>query len=150
MENRFIFSYNKAYRNYSNNLISWYDQHFNGRDKEESPLPKLRTWHGTTLTWSPEKSDFPLQGSPTKFGLLEKMQDKWKRASEGDNVYQSTYTGSFKFLPKDSFAKRPFATPKSLSSHFSPHTKTNKDLDFRNVTVCTVQDHPPNQLLLST
>ena len=62
MENRFIFSYNKAYRNYSNNLISWYDQHFNGRDKEESPLPKLRTWHGTTLTWSPEKSDFPLQG----------------------------------------------------------------------------------------
>jgi len=150
LDKKVLFSHSKAYRNYSNNLISWYDQQFNGRENEESSLPKLRTWHGRSLTWAPEKSDHPIQGTPTNYGLLEQKQAKWKSASADVNMYQTTYEGSFTDLPKDSFVTRHFSTPKSLSSHFSPHTKINKDLDLRNVTICTAQEHPPNQLLLST
>lgn len=46
---------------YSNNMVSWYDENFNGRWKDNA-LPDLRDWNGHQLAWAPEKSDFPLQG----------------------------------------------------------------------------------------
>lgn len=61
LDKKFVFSHSGAYKNYSNNLISWYDQQFNGREKE-STLPKSRTWDGRTLAWAPERTDHPLQG----------------------------------------------------------------------------------------
>ena len=57
---KFIFSHHGDC--YSNNLISWYDQHMNQRELQESTLPKLRTWDGKFMAWVPEKTDRPLQG----------------------------------------------------------------------------------------
>lgn len=88
-------------------------------------------------------------GTPTRFGLLEKKKAKLAAAAKDAVQYQSTYTGSFKKLPQDSFVTRHFSTPRFLSSHLNPHNRINKDLSLRNVTICTAQEHPPNQLVLS-
>jgi len=48
---------------YSNNMISWYDEQYNKRVREEGDkLPDLRKWDGHKLAWAPERSDFPMQG----------------------------------------------------------------------------------------
>ena len=48
---------------YSNNMISWYDEQFNKREREgPNKLPELRQWDSHRLAWLPEKSDHPIQG----------------------------------------------------------------------------------------
>lgn len=49
---------------YTQNHISWYDEQYNGRYKENT-LPSLRDWNGHKLSWAPEKSDHPIQGTCT-------------------------------------------------------------------------------------
>lgn len=46
---------------YTNNMLSWYDEHYNGRWRENT-LPPSRQWNSHQLAWGPEKSDYPLQG----------------------------------------------------------------------------------------
>eukprot|EP00794_Sanderia_malayensis_P014942 gene14942-16483_t len=150
LDKALIFSQSGASQNYSNNLISWYDQDYNGRQPTQSKLPALRSWDGRSLAWAPERSDHPLQASPTNFGLLEKKlrkQNSTKNELGGD--YVTTYGSSYKELPKDFLVTRHHSSPKSLSSHFNQNNKLNKDLDFRDVRVHTSQEHPPNKLLLS-
>ena len=49
---------------YKNNLISWYDEQYNHRKREEGDqLPDLRQWDGHTLSWAPERTDYPMQGT---------------------------------------------------------------------------------------
>ena len=48
---------------YSNNMISWYDEHYNKRERDENnKLPELRHWDSQRLSWVPEKTDYPIQG----------------------------------------------------------------------------------------
>lgn len=48
---------------YSNNMISWYDEHYNKRERDENnKLPELRQWNSHKLAWVPEKTDHPIQG----------------------------------------------------------------------------------------
>ncbi len=48
---------------YSNNMISWYDEHYNMRERDEqNKLPELREWDSHRLAWLPEKSDHPIRG----------------------------------------------------------------------------------------
>lgn len=59
---------------YTQNHISWYDEHYNGRYKENT-LPSLRDWNSHKLSWAPEKSDHPIQGTyvyPTIFISVER------------------------------------------------------------------------------
>ena len=76
---KFIFSHHGDV--YSNNLISWYDQQMNQRELRESTLPKLRNWDGKSTSFTPEKTDQPLQGNPTNFGLHEKNEIKMEERS---------------------------------------------------------------------
>lgn len=46
---------------YANNMVSWYDEDFNGRWREKD-LPKYRSWNSHQLAWVPEKNDNPVQG----------------------------------------------------------------------------------------
>ena len=46
-----------------NNLISWYDEQFNKRERSGGDqLPELRHWDGQKLAWEPEKTDHPVKG----------------------------------------------------------------------------------------
>ena len=64
-ENLFYHHGNK----YTNNMLSWYDEHYNGRWKE-NVLPPSRQWNSHNLAWGPEKSDYPLQGKVSLFLFL--------------------------------------------------------------------------------
>ncbi|KAK7090993.1 hypothetical protein V1264_010718 [Littorina saxatilis] len=61
---------------YSSNMVSWYDEDYNGRWREKT-LPKLRGWNSHQLAWIPEKNDHPVQEPPTNFGLLGHMHREW-------------------------------------------------------------------------
>ena len=90
-----------------------------------------------------------ISGPPTNFGLLEKTLARQAKQNRNDGAYSTTYGGSYKQLPKDSFVTTRFSTPRYLSSHLSPHNKIHKEIGLRNVTICTAQEHPPNKLLIS-
>lgn len=46
---------------YANNMVSWYDEHYNGRYREKN-LPEKRTWNFQDLSWKPERNDFLVEG----------------------------------------------------------------------------------------
>ena len=87
---------------------------------------------------------FSISGAPTNFGLLNKMQDKWKKEAENEAAgdYRSTYKSSFNEHSKDAMVFRHFATQKPLSSHFHSH-RVNKDLPLRNAHVNMAPEFPP-------
>lgn len=89
-------------------LISTYDDHYNRHNYNPS-LPALRTWNGQKLLWLPEKSDFPLLGPPTNYGLLEQLQQKWLASKTG--LKESIYTTSYPRLPVCAMSRREHAIP---------------------------------------
>lgn len=127
---------------YANNLVSLYDQHINQRDVKESKLPKLRKWDPKSSSFTPEKSDFPLQGT-TNFGLVERRRSEWSRNDSSDTNFRTTYNLSYNLHPSCSFTFEHFAPPKVLSSHFNVHNNVNKNLPFRNVQVNLAPEFQP-------
>lgn len=128
---------------YEGNRISWYDQQFNRREMTESKLPPLRSWDRQKLAWAPEKSDFPVQGHPTNYGLLRKLQEKWKKeaAMENFGTHTSTYKLSYSHQPKEAFVLKHHAPPKSMSCHFHPH-QVNKNLRLRGKQLIAAPESP--------
>ncbi|XP_063408491.1 cilia- and flagella-associated protein 107-like [Mytilus trossulus] len=120
---------------YSNNMVSWYDENFNGRWKDNA-LPDLRDWNGHQLAWAPEKSDYPLQGKPTNYGLLDTMKQKWadQIADETKGDYLSTYQNSFIKPSGEAFTSVRYAIPKAQSTSLHPYNSVNKDLKLRGGT----------------
>ncbi|EDO31004.1 predicted protein [Nematostella vectensis] len=131
-------------KTYSGHRISWYDQEYNKREVTESQLPPLRSWNSQQLAWGPEKSDFPLEGRPTNYGLLEKKQEKWRREAEAENmsIYHTTKELSYVPHARKAFTYRHHATPRFISSHFHPH-RVNKDLHLRSKPYNTACEYPP-------
>ncbi|CAL8095542.1 unnamed protein product [Calicophoron daubneyi] len=75
-------------------FITSYDQEFGNRKREGiNYLPPLRTWSSRDLCWKPEKSDYPIIGSPTNWGLLEKKREVWKddRREKWIKAFKSSY-----------------------------------------------------------
>jgi len=63
---------------YSNNMISWYDEHYNKRERDEkNKLPELRHWDSHQLAWIPEKTDYPIQGM-YQYKVLSKSIFRYK------------------------------------------------------------------------
>lgn len=123
-------------KSYSNNCISWYDALMNKREVRESTLPTLRQWDSKSSAWVPERTDYPLQGPSTMFGLKEKLDRKWETEGQKLNepAYQSTYGTSYHKHGTEDLVKKHHSTPRKLSSHFHAHT-INKNLPLRNVSV---------------
>ncbi|XP_041480051.1 uncharacterized protein C1orf158 homolog [Lytechinus variegatus] len=121
-----------------NNLISWYDEQFNKRERLESDkLPELRHWDGQKLAWEPEKTDHPVKGEPTNFGLRDRLQEKWKEeeAAKRLNNYSTTYGLDYKNKPKAALVTEHFAPHRSLSSRMHPVNKINKDINLRSTSI---------------
>lgn len=137
---------------YSNNMISWYDQQFNQRELTESNLPPLRTWDGKEMVWAPEKTDHPLQGAPTNVGLLEAARARWSAESEVEDLSRensTSYGRSFKTYDASASNHPHHATPKPLSSHFHSHG-VNKNLPMRNKAHVNIAPEHPVVLLEPT
>jgi len=133
---------------YSNNMISWYDEHFNKRPREECDrLPALRHWDGHQLAWVPERSDYPMRGAPTNFNLHQKLTDKWQGqiADEMRGDYVTTYRGSYMGEPTNPCdAKSRYATPKHFSTSLLSANKINKDINLRNATALRSPEQLPS------
>lgn len=80
---------------YTQNNLSWYDEHYNGRYKENT-LPSLRDWNGHKLSWAPEKSDHPLQGKElAHINFYGKFQHNLIRGS--NNPHSISIMGKISF-----------------------------------------------------
>ncbi|XP_072174811.1 cilia- and flagella-associated protein 107-like [Diadema setosum] len=121
-----------------NNLISWYDEQFNKRERlAEDTLPELRHWDGQKLAWEPEKSDHPLKGEPTNFGLKSKLQKKWQEEEAAKKLgeYHTTYGLDYKNKPASALVRQHYAPQRALSSRMHPVNKINKDLNLRSTSI---------------
>ena len=87
---------------------------------------------------------YVLSGHPTNYGLLEKLQKKWKKEAAMENlgIHLSTYNLSYNRHPRASFTLQHHAPSKSLSCHFHPH-HVNKDLHLRGKQLNTAPEFPP-------
>ena len=77
--------------------------------------------------------------------MVDAKKAKWKKQQELENIgdYVSTYKLSYNEHPRDSLVTNHHASPKPLSSHFTPHNRINKDLHLRDVRLGTAPEHPP-------
>lgn len=130
---------------YTNNMLSWYDEHYNGRWRENT-LPPSRQWNGHQLAWAPEKSDYPLQANPTNFGLLQRLKTKWESevADETRGDFLSTYQTSFVGHSNDAMTRTRYAVTRDLSTNLHPVNKINKDLHFRGVSALKSPEKLPD------
>lgn len=120
---------------YSNNMISWYDEHFNKRERDEAnKLPELRKWDSHKLAWVPEKSDHPIEGEATNFGHFANLKKKWgdQIANETHGDFDTTYTTSFLNHGTGAMVDTRHATPKSNSTSLHKFNQVNKNLNLRN------------------
>lgn len=134
-------------KTYSNNLISWYDEQYNKRMRDDKDrLPDLRKWDGHKLAWAPERSDYPIQGAPTNYGLHQTLKKRWEKElkAERKGHYKTDYGHSFTGHPNSAFPRRFASAPKYLSSHFNPISKLNKDLWLRRTPFNMAQEYPPS------
>lgn len=76
---------------------------------EGQQFPEKREWKIINDAWVPEKVDFPVQGTPTKWGLVDKKRnekfredDKYK--NQLPNV--SEYNERYQKHPKESYLQR--------------------------------------------
>lgn len=145
LSNNLVFSHHNT--DYSSNLISWYDEQFNQRDRPASDmLPSLRHWDSHTLSWQPEKSDHPMKGAPTNFGLGSTQSQKWgmDQRDAGLGNYHTTYGSSYASHPLNALVTEHRAPPKTMSTRMHPANKINKDIGLRSVNVIQT----PEQVLM--
>lgn len=122
---------------YSNNMISWYDEQFNKRERDDAnKLPDLRSWDSHRLAWLPEKSDYPIQGDPTTFGLHQKLRSKWSDqvADETHGDYNTTYGVSYSAGPPPGHPQSNlsrYANQREISTTLHKINRVNRDLHFR-------------------
>jgi len=124
---------------YSNNMISWYDEQFNKRERDEAnKLPDLRSWDSHRLAWLPEKSDYPIQGDPTNFGLHAKLRSTWSDqiANETHGDYNTTYRHSYSSPPDrrgpaTCAPQSRYANQREISTTLHKINRVNRDLHFR-------------------
>ncbi|XP_036415810.1 uncharacterized protein C1orf158 homolog [Colossoma macropomum] len=108
----------------SHNLVSLYDESY-GRQRS-SDLPALRTWHSDKMGWIPERSDHPIQGPPTNWGLLESLRVRVAQ-QQGVLPTLSVYKGAYPLHPTSAFCQpRHARAPRLISGN-----KRNLELDHR-------------------
>ncbi|CAN2388152.1 protein C1orf158 homolog [Pristimantis euphronides] len=123
----------------SRHLVSQYDDHYIRHGN--STLPPLRSWDGNSLTWAPEKSDFPSADPPTNFGLLQDKQKLWR--GQVPEELKSVYSASYRQPPPSAFMTTRFGVaPRVLSSMMHQPNNTNKALDFKCQAYLQVPDYP--------
>lgn len=132
---------------YDNMMITLYDENYNGRWREKS-LPALRSWDSQTLGWLPERTDHPLRGSPTNFGLKQEIEaQRLARQKELERPdFESTYTGSYQETPLDAMRFTRHATQKHLSTTLLASNKNNNDLHLRGKPTLRMPELLPQEM----
>lgn len=90
-------------------------------------------------------------GTPTNFGLKQKLYRKWDiQENESDNPgrdYDTTYRKSYTVFPYEAMVKVRQATPKEHSIALHSANKSTRDLCLRNKPVLRAPEILPNARL---
>ncbi|XP_062843259.1 cilia- and flagella-associated protein 107 [Trichomycterus rosablanca] len=86
----------------SHYLVSLYDESYGCRGA--SALPALRTWHSDKMAWVPERSDHPLHGPPTNYGLATLRQARREQQCDGLPKL-SVYKEEYPVYPRSTFCQ---------------------------------------------
>ncbi|XP_051767671.1 cilia- and flagella-associated protein 107 [Ctenopharyngodon idella] len=128
----------------SHYLVSLYDESY-GRQASSS-LPTLRSWHSDKLAWVPERSDHPVQGPPTKFGLAESLRARMEQ-QRAIVPTLSVYKASYPLHPISAFChSRHVSMPKRISSSQHPANHSNEDLALKHRPYRQVSSNPVHLL----
>ncbi|XP_072522367.1 cilia- and flagella-associated protein 107 [Salminus brasiliensis] len=96
-------------------LVSLYDESYSRQCT--SDLPTLRTWHSDKMGWIPERSDHPIQGPPTNYGLLESFQARVQQ-QQGVLPMLSVYKAAYPLHPTSAFCQpRHARAPRLISGN---------------------------------
>ncbi|TRY60241.1 hypothetical protein DNTS_028215 [Danionella cerebrum] len=108
-------------------FVTLYDESY-GCQASSSSLPTLRSWHSDKLAWVPERSDHPLQGPPTKFGLEEAWRARVEQQREALPAL-SLYQASYPPHPISAFChSHHVSMPQCFSSSQQPANRSREDL----------------------
>ncbi|XP_073681588.1 cilia- and flagella-associated protein 107 [Garra rufa] len=125
-------------------LVSLYDESF-GRQASSS-LPTLHSWSSFKLARVPERSDHPIQGPPTNFGLAA----SWRARVEQQRAVVPTlseYRASYPLHPISAFCySRHVSMPKRFSSSQHPANLSNEDLALKHRPCRQVSSNPASLL----
>ncbi|XP_026880003.2 uncharacterized protein C1orf158 homolog [Electrophorus electricus] len=103
-------------------LVSLYDESYGRRGP--SHLPAHRTWHSDKMAWVPERSDHPIHGPPTNYGLVETQ-----RAQVGQQQVKvpvvSVYKDAYPLPPTSAFCQPRHARAPCLISGSSRDLEQN-------------------------
>ena len=125
--------------------LSCYDQEYNKKIQQRP----LRKWDQHKLKWAPERTDYPLQGEGSKFGISEiKAKRDARDNQETQKVTKSTFADSY--VPHSLSKKVTKAVPRHLSSKIEPISHWNCNLKLRNSPLRVVPDCFPNIELLES
>ncbi|XP_059393815.1 cilia- and flagella-associated protein 107-like isoform X2 [Carassius carassius] len=110
-------------------LVSQYDESY-GRQASSS-LPTLHSWKSFKLARVPERSDHPIQGPPTNFGLAA----SWRARMEQQRALVPTlseYRASYPLHPISAFCySHHVSMLKRFSSSQLPANLSNEDLALK-------------------
>lgn len=116
----------------SKNMITMYDQEINRRSIHSS-FPEKRQWKIIHDAWVPEKTDHPLQDTPTRAGGL--VDSRRNRLLREEDTYKSQlphlseYNQRYQRHSAASYMNRtPFSVPKTISTNMAKinHSMNNQ------------------------
>lgn len=124
----------------SKNMITIYDETINQRARPAGQeFPEKRKWKIINDAWVPEKIDYPVQDTPTQWGLVHKkrndeVRERDKYVSQLPNL--SEYNHHFQKHPTESYLqKNTNSIPKEVSASFYDiNNKLNNAPKFRSTS----------------
>ncbi|CAF3301053.1 unnamed protein product [Rotaria socialis] len=118
-------------------LITSYDEHFNRRGPYGTDrFAPERKWALQDDCWLPEHSDHPLEGEPTRFGLMEKKRSQSQMLHRSLTVPETSEYAD-RYIPHESklYAESTrVAIPRLFSTALDRTNAVNKDLNYRSIT----------------
>lgn len=134
MDRKFLFDHHNGRYN-KNSLITWYDEHYNKRERPEGQkFPPLRSWDSSTIAWLPEKSDHPIMAEPTNWGLKEsRMRDSTAFSDSYcmDDRFDTNYRVSYNPIPREAYSMTRYSAPREQSTSLIPFNKMAKNFTLR-------------------
>lgn len=106
---------------YDENQITMYDENYNQRWREKK-LPEMRHWNFNHLAWLPEKTDHPLFGPPTQFGLFTTLKERWeKELVDKYNTYNTMYRSKYLAKPTDHLLQKHTFPRQTMNLSYAHH-----------------------------
>ncbi|CAF2936793.1 unnamed protein product [Rotaria sp. Silwood2] len=121
-------------------LISSYDEQYNRRGAYgEQQETSERRWALQDDLWLPERSDHPLESTPTSWGLVERKRSQSQSLRRQRTMPEiSEYTDRYVAHPRELYSSlKNFAVPRIYTRAIDRTNSLNKDINCRSISHCS-------------